>query len=347
MRRQKRIRLIVAISIIGGGFLAGAAMVFPGTPLLLLAILWLVAGHVTIALVISDTEPEKRPHQTVEIPSVAVAPTGKDATDWVQPVETVYSTVEQQNKGTAEQIEVIERTDHLLQEFIQLSERMSEQTRSVMQMSNQTASASQGGRIAVQEAISGMDQIRVQVSAIAETIMTLARLTQRIEKIITSVSEVATQSNLLALNASIEAARAGAQGRGFAAVADEVRSLAGQSTQAASEVRTLLFEVQNAVAETIEATQAGIAGVETGVAMTREAGVAIQQLVTDVESSQEASASIYRTIRQQLDNVEEIAINMKRIDRIARRTLADTETIQSVSSRLIQEARDPKTQQPG
>jgi len=169
----------------------------------------------------------------------------------------------------------------MLDDFIKMSEQVSEQVRTMSQIAEETSTISEEGRTAITRAMEGMEQIRGQVSNIGMTIVTLAQLTRRIDQIISSVTEIATQSNLLALNASIEAARAGVHGRGFAVVADEVRSLSQQSTNAANQVRVILAEIQSAVRQTINATEIGMQGVDSGVTMTQKA----DRIMTQMQST--------------------------------------------------------------
>jgi methyl-accepting chemotaxis protein len=248
-----------------------------------------------------------------------------------------------QHDGANEQVELIGRTNELLSDFLELSGGIREQARSITQMAQQAADLSQNGQAAIQQAIQGMDEIRAQVSAIAGTILALAQFTQRIDEIITSVSEIATQSNLLALNASIEAARAGTHGRGFAVVADEVRSLSQQSTLAARQVRAILGEIQNAMKETIRATEVGLQGVDSGVNMTQQADAVMVQLAQNVDASHEAVRHIYEVILEQVNGLEEIAISVERIDRITQQNLTSTSTVRTVSQELTRLAADLQT----
>ncbi|MEL6148056.1 MAG: methyl-accepting chemotaxis protein [Chloroflexota bacterium] len=231
-------------------------------------------------------------------------------------VSAINEVASTQSSGASEQVRVIAETNTILGEFIDLSEQVRSESQEVAQIADQTTAASNSGRAAIEESIAGMERIRKQVVVIAETIATLARLTRRIDAIITSVSEIATQSNLLALNASIEAARAGVHGQGFAVVADEVRTLSGQSTQAASEVRTLLREVQAAITETIDATQSGMEEVNRGVTTTREADEAMKMIAREIDTSNDTTRKIYRVIQHQVDGLEEININIERINHI-------------------------------
>lgn len=258
----------------------------------------------------------------------------------VRAVDAINHVGKLQHDGASEQADLIGRTNELLSDFLELSGGIREQARSITQMAQQAAELSGSGQTAIQQAIQGMDEIRAQVSAIAGTILALAQFTQRIDEIITSVSEIATQSNLLALNASIEAARAGAHGRGFAVVADEVRSLSQQSTQAARQVRAILGEIQSAMKETIKATEVGLQGVDAGVTMTQQADTVMVQLAQNVTASHEAVRHIYEVILEQVNGLEEIAISVERIDRITQQNLTATSTVRTVSTELTRLAAD-------
>lgn len=256
------------------------------------------------------------------------------ASELVQAVAAINEVAQAQVNGASEQAEVLEHTSRRLNEFSELSEDVSNRAHTISTISEQTADASESGQEAIQASLNVMEQIRQQVAMIANSIATLASLTRRIELIITSVSEVATQSNLLALNASIEAARAGTHGRGFAVVADEVRALAGQSTQSANEVRTLLREVQGAINETITATQQGMSAVSSGVVRTRQAADAMQHITQEITLSNDANHAIYNSIRQQVDGLEAVAIDMERVRHITQQNLAGMQVVRTVSSNL-------------
>ncbi len=254
--------------------------------------------------------------------------------------EAMNTVNKQQSDGAKEQQGVIELTANRVEGFLELSERVNKQALSVRDTAQTAAEISQTGQVAIQEAIAGMATIANQVNAIGQTIVQLAALTQQIDMIITSVSEIATQSNLLALNAAIEAARAGAQGRGFAVVANEVRTLAQQSTQAAAQVRHILSEIQNAMKETVRATELGTDSAQVGMARTQEAAQVMQQLSEHIQVAYEAVQAIYDVIRQQGDGLEEIAIGMERIKRITERHMANIRMVEMVATNLTRLAVD-------
>jgi methyl-accepting chemotaxis protein len=258
----------------------------------------------------------------------------------VKAVLSIHDVTGQQSKGAHEQAELISRTNILLNDFLELSAQVQEQARALTGVAKQAAETSYNGQGAIHQAITGMNQIREQVSTIARTILTLAQYTQRIDDIIASVSEIATQSNLLALNASIEAARAGVHGRGFAVVADEVRSLSAGSTQAAKQVRAILSEIQSAMKETIKATEDGLQGVDAGVTLTQQADTVMIQLAENIATSYQGVSRIYEIIRQQVDGLEEISISMERIERVTQKNLSSTQSVEVVANELTRLATD-------
>lgn len=248
--------------------------------------------------------------------------------------EAINEVVLQLSSGATEQADAIGLTNERLGTFLKLSTEVREQARGVTLMAGQTAEFSTNGQVSIEQAISGMSDLRVQVMNIAETIVKLGELTQRIDEIINSVSEIATQSNLLALNASIEAARAGVHGRGFAVVADEVRALSQQSTRAAQQVRGILGEVQQVMKQTVEATQVGMQSVDRGVARTQEADQIMQSLSRSVNESFKSVKAIFEAIRQQTEDMEDITITMERIERITYQNLASTRMVETVATNL-------------
>ncbi|MFQ3658847.1 MAG: methyl-accepting chemotaxis protein [Anaerolineae bacterium] len=254
-----------------------------------------------------------------------------------QAINEVTST---QAESAREQAEMIKLANARLEDFLMLTERITAQAQQVMQVANHAATMSESGQSAIAATITTMDDIRTQVNAIGLTIKSLAELTQRIDDIIDSVSEIATQSNLLALNASIEAARAGAHGRGFAVVADEVRTLASQSTQSAEQVRAILGEIQTAMKQTIIATQIGMQNVEQGRARTQIAQEVMLQLLSSVSNARNAVQEIASVLKQQSEGLEEIAMSIDRVQRISQRSLDSTRTVEMVSSNLSRLAND-------
>ena len=217
----------------------------------------------------------------------------------------------QQETSVQEQLALAEQTNSLLGKFMTTGEQMQAQTRTMNHTTREASTNVTSGGVALQQVLEEMAGIREKVVTVAQTIRTLAQFAQRIDNIIGSVSEIATQSNLLAINASIEAARAGVHGRGFAVVADEVRSLSHQSTQAAAQVRSILEEIQTAMKLAIRATDEGLEQVDAGVTVATEADNVMHQLMEQVNAAQQAVTSVHDIVKQQVDGLDEMSIGGK------------------------------------
>src|SRR2546428_2516980 len=170
---------------------------------------------------------------------------------------------------------VVETTT-TVEEMKQGAQMTSQKAKEVSETAQRTAQVYQAGHKSVEETAEGMNRIRLQMEAISESIAWLSEQTQAISEIITTVNDLADQSNLLAVNAAIEAAKAGEQGKGFAVVAQEVRNLAEQSKQATAQVRTILTDIQNATSTAVMATELGAKAVDAGVKQSAEAAGAIR-----------------------------------------------------------------------
>jgi len=159
--------------------------------------------------------------------------------------------------------------------------------------------------------VAGMRRIREQMDSIAERMVRLNEQSQSIGQIVTTVEDLAAQSNMLAVNAGIEAAKAGEHGRGFAVVAQEVRNLAEQSRQATAQVMAILADIQKATSAAMMATEQGGKSVDAGVSQASQAGQSITQINANISDSAAAAAQIAASSQQQLVGVDQVAASME------------------------------------
>ena len=234
----------------------------------------------------------------------------------------ILSATTQVATGTAETATAISETTTTVEEVRQATQLSSQKSQNVAENAKRVAQISQNGLKAVEETASGMRHIRDQMDSIARTIVRLSEQGQSIGGIIASVTDLADQSNLLAVNAAIEAARAGEQGKGFGVVAQEIRSLAEQSKQATAQVRDILSEVQKATGAAVMATEQGSKAVDSGVQQSAQAGEAIRVLTKSVEDAVQTATQIVASSHQQVVGMDQIGVAMENINQAAAETMA-------------------------
>jgi methyl-accepting chemotaxis protein len=243
------------------------------------------------------------------------------------------ATTQQALRGT-EQSSAISQTTVTIDEVKAIVEQSFAKAQEVSDQAQRTNEVSQMGQQAVVATMSNMRQIKDRMAGIDENILALSEQTQQIGAIIATVNDIASQSNLLALNASIEAARAGEHGRGFNVVAVEVRNLAEQSRQATAQVKEILNEIQRATDAAVMAAEEGAKGVDDGVRQTNQTGVTLEQLAASITESASAAQQIVVSARQQTTGVEQITLAMQNIDQATVQNLASTQQTEKAAQDL-------------
>ncbi|HEY5593227.1 MAG TPA: CHASE3 domain-containing protein [Paludibacter sp.] len=216
--------------------------------------------------------------------------------------------------GAAESATAISETTTTVEEVRQAAQLSSQKASNVSDNAQQVVQITKSGEKAVNETISGMHDIQKRMEAVANTIVRLSEQSQQIGGIIAAVTDVADQSNLLAVNAAIEAAKAGEHGKGFAVVAQEIKSLAQQSKQSTIQVRNILNDVQKATNAAVMATEQTSKAVENGVKQSNQAGDAIKKLADSANKAVEATLQIVASSDQQLVGMDQIGFAMQNIN---------------------------------
>jgi methyl-accepting chemotaxis protein len=236
--------------------------------------------------------------------------------------------------GASESAAAVSQTTTTVEEIRQTAQMASEKAKSVADSAQRAVQVSHQGRKSTDDQAAGMARIRVQMEAIGESMMRLSEQSQAIGQIIASVEDLAAQSNLLAVNAAIEAAKAGEQGKGFGVVAQEVKSLAEQSRQATDRVRVLLSDIQKATTAAVMATEQGNKAVEAGNRQTEIAADAIQGLLGNVTEASQAATQIAASSQQQLVGMDQVASAMESIKQASTQNVASARQLETAARNL-------------
>ena len=246
----------------------------------------------------------------------------------------ILASTTQVASGAAETATAVSQTTSTVEEVKQTSQVASQKAKYVSETAQKSGQVSQTGRKAVEDTVAVMNRIREQVDSIAESIVRLSEQSQAIGEINATVNDLAEQSNLLAVNAAIEAAKAGEQGKGFAVVAQEVKSLAVQSKQATAQVRAILGDIQKATSAAVMATEQGSKAVEGGVKQSTETGESIRLLADSITEAAQAAAQIAASAQQQLVGMDQVALAMENIKQASAQNVASTKQAETAAQNL-------------
>ncbi|MCB0165163.1 MAG: HAMP domain-containing protein [Anaerolineae bacterium] len=201
--------------------------------------------------------------------------------------------------------------------------------------SNAAETARRGASI-VDDTIQGMETIKTKVGLSAQRVQEMGQRSQQIGAIVATIEEISAQTNLLALNAAIEAARAGEHGKGFAVVADEVRKLAEKSTTATGEIADIIQTIQLAVTEAVTAMEDGAAEVESGVGRANEAGQALAGILKAVEAVDDQVKEISLAAQHMSTSSKVLVQTMERVSAVVEQNSAATEEMAASSNDVSQ-----------
>lgn len=232
-------------------------------------------------------------------------------------------------RSTSEESDSAASMAAAMEQMIQNIDQIATHARSAQSISSQSEElASSGGQV-ILSVVDGMSRIAEAVNESSATITALGESSEEIHSIIQVIKSIADQTNLLALNAAIEAARAGEAGRGFAVVADEVRNLAARTAQSTQEITAMIDRIRNCTAQAVNSMQTGVTRVSDGVALAREAGESINEIRGGAHRAAEVVGEISHTISEQSKASNEVAL---RVEHIAQMSQQNSRTVHELAS---------------
>jgi len=248
--------------------------------------------------------------------------------------EQISSSSEEMAAGAQEQniqvSEVSRSIEHMTRAIIDMSKNITE----VAQMSQKSSQAAKQGTEKTNETKEGMNKIVQASQETAQIIASLTNKTDQIGEITKVIDDIANQTNLLALNAAIEAARAGEQGRGFAVVADEVRKLAERTTKATKEIAETIKSIQLEVKEADKSMANAKSSVYEGMKLTEEIDMTLQEIYKSAKSVSDLIDNIVASSQEQSISADEISKNIENIASVTEQSTSSTGQIASAANNL-------------
>ncbi|MFK3795327.1 methyl-accepting chemotaxis protein [Pseudomonas sp. NPDC088444] len=248
--------------------------------------------------------------------------------------EELTAVTDDSSRGLQRQNDEIQQAATAVNEMTAAVEEVARNAASASQVSTQTANDAQKGQQQVQQAVAAMNTMTVEINDSTQRVEALAGQIRDITKVLDVIRGIAEQTNLLALNAAIEAARAGEQGRGFAVVADEVRALAARTQASTGEIESMITLVRNGADEAVQAMGKSQAIAVNTQSLATEAGLALERISEGVSQINERNLVIASAAEEQAQVAREVDRNLVNIQDLSAQTAAGANQTSASSQEL-------------
>jgi len=252
----------------------------------------------------------------------------------------LQSAANQQATSAKEQATAMKEITTTVTELLATSRQIMESAQRVARIAEQTAVSARAGETTVARGNESVANIRRQVDLIVNHMLELGRKSQQIGGVLEIVSELAEQTNILAINATIEAAGAGEAGKRFAVVAEEIRKLADRVAGSTKEIRGLIEEVRGAVNTTVMTTEGGSKAVDLGARQFAEVAAAFGEIASHVATTTEVAKEIELSTKQQASAVEQVNLTIASVAQASKETESSTSQTLQTASQLAVLSRD-------
>ncbi len=250
----------------------------------------------------------------------------------------ISTSAEQMSAGARQQTDQTTQVSTAVEEMTATIIETSKNAGEASEVATKASEIATSGSEVVAQTIAGMQRIADVVQNSASTISELAKSADQIGEIISVIDDIADQTNLLALNAAIEAARAGEQGRGFAVVADEVRKLAERTTKATAEITSMIKGIQRDTGDAVKSMEEGTVEVDNGRQLADKAGDSLNEILNMNQRVMNMIQQIATAAEQQSTAAEQISKNVDQIATVSKETATGSEQSAKESARLNQQA---------
>jgi methyl-accepting chemotaxis protein len=241
-------------------------------------------------------------------------------------------------EGTEKQSDALTETSSVIEQMSASMQEVSASSTEVANKSDSTSKAANEGQSVVETSVQQMDRIGNVTRDVQTAIHELAVGSKRIGEITDVISSIAAQTNLLALNAAIEAARAGEHGKGFAVVADEVRKLAEQSAEATHQINELINENQKNIDKAVEAMQANVKDVDAGIGFVKTAGQTFEEIAASINNVVGHIQGVTAAIEEMATGSQRMVDSVRLIDAISKDSLDKSQTVSGATKDLAASA---------